>query len=311
MTDEWLEQIDAHRLAGAVILDFSAAFNLIDHEILLKKLECYGFLSPALSWMRSYLSARKQRVFFNGSCSSSKYVHCGVPQGSCLGPLLYSIFTDESPCSLEETTVVMYVDDSTLYCAAQTADSSSKLLNSDLEKVCNWVKENELVLNIVKTTSTVFGSKFKLANDVSLNLSTEVLQLKQVIQIKLLGITLDSYLSWTAHTDDVVAKMGKGISMARRCITYIPAPILKRLMESLALSHLEYCLVMWSSAAKKELHKLQLAQNRAARLVLRCSYRTNVITMHKRLSRLTVESRLLISLLSFLGRYCPQVIQHF
>ncbi len=152
------------------------------------------------------------------------------------------------------------------------------------------------MLNIEKTTSIIFGSKFKLANDASLNLSIEGLQLKQVNQIKLLGITLDSSLSWTAHIDKVVAKMGKGISMARKCMSYVPAPILKQVAQSLALSHLEYCSVIWSSAAKKELHKLQLALNRAARLVLRCSYGTNVITMHKQLPWLTVESRLLVSL---------------
>ncbi len=158
-----------------------------------------------------------------------------------------------------------------------------KLLNNDLEKVGNWVQENKLVLNIEKTTSIIFGSKFILANDASLNLSIEGLQLKQVNHIKLLGITLDSCLSWTAHIDQMVAKMSKGISIARKCITYVPAPFLKRVVQSLALSHLEYCPVIWSSAAKKELHKLHLAQNRAARLVLRCPCRTNLFTMHKRL----------------------------
>lgn len=97
MIDNWLEEIDANRLVGAVMLDFSAAFDLIDHKILLQKLECYGFTPSSLSWMGSYLSNRKQRVFFIGQYSSTKTIHCGVPQGSCLGPLLYSIFTNDLP----------------------------------------------------------------------------------------------------------------------------------------------------------------------------------------------------------------------
>lgn len=125
MTDEWLEEIDSNKIVGAVMLDFSAAFDLIHHEILLKKLQCYGFSPSALSWMGSYLSERKQRVFFNGKYSSSKTVHSGLPQGSCLAPLLYSIFTNDLPCILKNTTVVMYADDSTLYCAAQTSDCLS------------------------------------------------------------------------------------------------------------------------------------------------------------------------------------------
>ena len=167
------------------------------------------------------------------------------------------------------------------------------------KQVCKWVKENKLALNISKTTSIIFGPKFKLNNDASLNLSIEGLPLKQVNQTKLLGITLDSQLSWSVQIDSIVAKMGKGIAMARKCVAYTSPPILNQVVQSLILSHLDYCPVIWSSASKKELNKLQLVQNRAARLVLQCSNRTNVSLMHKRLSWLPVEHRLFVSLLYF------------
>jgi len=107
MTDNWLEEIDANRLVGAVVWDFSAAFDLIGHEILLQKLECYGFTPSSLSWMGSYLSNRKQRVFFNAQYSSTMTIHCGVPQGSCLGPLPYLIFTNDLPFIVKHSTIVM------------------------------------------------------------------------------------------------------------------------------------------------------------------------------------------------------------
>jgi hypothetical protein len=111
MTEDWLKSMDDRKLVGAVLPDFSAAFDIIDHELLLGKLKCYVFKSAALCWMESNLSRRRQKVLFNGSISSSKDIHCGVPQGSCLGPLLYSIFTNDLPSVMNKARVVMYADD--------------------------------------------------------------------------------------------------------------------------------------------------------------------------------------------------------
>lgn len=102
MTDDWLRQIDDKNIVGAVLLDFSAAFDVIDHELLLGKLFTYGFGNNAIKWVRSYLSDRSQCVFFNGALSGLKSVVCGLPQGSCLGPLLFSVFTNDLPLALNK-----------------------------------------------------------------------------------------------------------------------------------------------------------------------------------------------------------------
>ncbi len=82
MTDEWLATPDDKKLVGVVLLGYTAAFDVIDHDILVAKLKCYGFSLTALDWIRSYLSNRKQRVFYNGSFSEAKNIYCVVPQGS-------------------------------------------------------------------------------------------------------------------------------------------------------------------------------------------------------------------------------------
>ncbi len=92
MTDDWLMGIDKSLLSGAILLDFTSAFDLIDHKLLIDKLRCYSFGSMAVSWFDSYLGNRTQRVYLNGTLSNSKSLSCGVLQGSCLGPLLFSIF---------------------------------------------------------------------------------------------------------------------------------------------------------------------------------------------------------------------------
>ena len=92
MTDDWLREIDDKMIVGAVLLDFSAAFDIIDHSLLLEKHMCYGFTAPAIMWMKSYLSNRTLSVFFNGSLSNIIQVEAGNPQGSCLGPVFLSQF---------------------------------------------------------------------------------------------------------------------------------------------------------------------------------------------------------------------------
>ena len=155
MTDDWLNEIDNKEIVGAVVSDLNAAFDIIDNNLLLRKSMCYGFSTSAILWIQIYISNRTQKVFFNGSFSNVKNVKCGVPQGSSLGPLLFSIFTNDLPLALNQACVSMYADDSSIYASA----SSAKVLSSVLE----WVASNKLVLSNFKTKSFVFGTNHSLS----------------------------------------------------------------------------------------------------------------------------------------------------
>lgn len=96
MSDRWLTAMDRSMLVGTALLDFSA-FDVVDHDLVISKLTCYGFKHSAILWLKSYLSSRSRRVYFNDTLSNSRELHCGVPQGSCLGPLLFSIFANHMP----------------------------------------------------------------------------------------------------------------------------------------------------------------------------------------------------------------------
>ena len=119
-----------------------------------------------------------------------------------------------------------------------------------------------------------------------------VVAVEQVEETKLLGVTLDCKLSWSKHIDSMVVNMGRGLSVIKRCSAFLTPHSKKQVLQALVLSHLDYCLVMWSSAARKYIIKLQLAQNRAAHLALHCNQRVDINTMHASLSWLRVEERL-------------------
>ena len=142
------------------MLDFSADFDIIDHSQLLEKHMCNGFTPPAIMWIKSYLSNRTQRVFFNGSLSNIIQLESGIPQDSCLGPLLFSIFTNDMPLTLSKARVSMYADDSTLYTSATTATEMTATLNKELQLVSEWVARNKLVINISKTKSYSGENKY-------------------------------------------------------------------------------------------------------------------------------------------------------
>ena len=173
-------------------------------------------------------------------------------------------------------------------------------LTLDLERVADWVKNNKLVLNVAKTKSIVFGTRHMLTSDPQLHLSMSGIPIEQVKKTKLLGVSLDSELSWSDHIDGTVSKMGRGIAMVRKCSNYLTTSVMGQVIQSLVFCHLHYCPVVWSAATQADLNKLQLVQNRAARLALHCSTQTNIDYMHTQLSWLTVKSKLQCSILMFM-----------
>ena len=195
----------------------------------------------------------------------------------------------------------MYADDSTMYYAANTHNELNQVLSQELETVHDWITSNKLVLNISKTKGIIFGSRHRLSARPKLDLYVDKVPIEQVEKVQLLGMVIDNHLTWSKQIDNVIRKMGVGIHMTRRCEPYVPSHILEQVCRPLILSHLDYCSVVWASATKTVLFKLQVAQNRAARLVLGYSSRTSVRKMQSSLSWLSVENRLASSTVTFLG----------
>ena len=150
-TNSWSVNIDNGLVNGVVFIDLKKAFDTIDHKIILQKLGNYGVDPNSLRWFESYLSNRTQKCRINGHLSKSKPVTCGVPHGSNLGPLLFLLYINELPNSLNHAVPRMFADDTSVSYAANSVNELQNVLNSELKSLHNWLITNRLSLNIAKT----------------------------------------------------------------------------------------------------------------------------------------------------------------
>ena len=143
--------MDKGQYTAMVFIDLNKSFDTVDHEILLKKLTKYGIIGLENTWFASYLENRMQFCRVNGVPSNVNNINCGVPQGSCLGPLLFLIYINDLPFSLQNSQVTMYADDTTISYSSNNIDDLNDNLNRDLNCLKQWLQGNKLSLNVIKT----------------------------------------------------------------------------------------------------------------------------------------------------------------
>ena len=175
-TDHILENADNGLITASVFLDFSKAFDTVDHAILLCKLKSVGLDDNSLNWFESYLSSRQQVTSIDNTLSSSLPVSVGVPQGSILGPLLFIIYINDMPNIFKHSKILLYADDTLLYYSSKSACDIEKNVNEDLNLISQWLDQNLLTLNCKKSKFVLFGgnSRLKSFTNISIYMSTNI-----------------------------------------------------------------------------------------------------------------------------------------
>ena len=270
ITDDWYTGLDSGQMLGMVFVDLKKAFDTVDHRALCNKLELYGVQQRELSWVESYLTNRKQYCCVGGYDSNMGEVEVGVPQGSCLGPLLFLIYINDLP-KIAQGKVSMYADDTSLCHIGNDISKLETAINEDLKLLDKWLKGNKLSLDVAKTKSMLICTKPKRRilenNDVKLTLMIRDRELDLVDEIKYLGVNVDDSLSWKEHIKSVTSKVSRGIGNAKTCEILSPRSLFKNPLLEYCEPYFRYCCSVWGACGLIEKNRLQKFQNRAAKIV--------------------------------------------
>ena len=243
--------LDSGAEMRTVQIDFSAAFDRVNHEALIYKLRDVGVSGSVLSIIRGFLSDRVQKVIVDGVCSGIVDVVSGVPQGSVLGPLLFLLYTSELS-EIVDNNFIAYADDSTLVDVVPSpADrvSVSASLNRDLEKIGNWCCAWGMKVNSLKTKTMVI-SRSRTAVPAFPDLVMSGVVLGEEKQLKILGVTFDRKLTFESHLRGVASSAAQKLGILRKAWgVFHDCALVRKCFWSFLLPVLEYCSPVWCSAA--------------------------------------------------------------
>ena len=262
MIEKLKTALDHKKFAGCVMMDLSKAFDTINHDLLIAKLNAYGFSNEALKIMNSYLSDRLQRVKINTSFSSWEKLLTGVPQGSILGPILFNIYINDLFYLFQHTGVCNIADDTTPYACDETLQGLLFRLENDTLIAIEWFHSNFMKLNEDKCHFLFPGNVTQLH---SLKVGKErIWESKSEV---LLGLTIDKNLTFKDHVQRISLKANQKVSALGRLIHILPHHKKRILMKSFVESQFNYLPLIWMFCSRQQNHKINRIHERALRIV--------------------------------------------
>ena len=275
MVEKWKKAMDKKNCAGALMSDLSKAFDCLNYDLMIAKLEAYGFSYSSLKLLSSYLRNRYHRVKVNSNYSSWTEILSGVPQGSIIGPLLFNIYLSDLFLFLEDSNIASYADDTTPYTSNKDMESVINKLEEDSNILIKWINNNymkanpdkfHILLSDTDTTLSANVDKYKIFNKGS---------------EKLLGITIDSKLSFDKHVSSLCKKATQKLHALARVAHYMDLPQRRRIMKAFINAQFGYCPLVWMCHSRRLNNRINKIQERALRIVYQDSASTFQILLNK------------------------------
>jgi hypothetical protein len=281
-----------------VFLDFTKAFDMVNHDLLLKKLAQLNFSDPALNWLKSYLTNRRQAAKDSaGNLSKWVPLESGTPQGSPLSALLFTLFTHDLPHLFKNRCKYhVYADDVQLYIHCKPSELNSKVavLNEVIKDVSVWCDQHGLKLNPNKTQVLVIGSenqyhRFDLASLDKIMINDVVVDYSE--KVKNLGLVFDKNFSWNGQISAVTQKVYGVLNNINKFRDVTPEKTRIQLVKSLIMPHFDYCDIVYCNISAEQIHKLQVLQNNAVRYIYDVKRGDRLNDFYKKCNMIKVEDR--------------------
>ena len=294
-----LSAVDNGCVVVLVLLDLTVAFDTIDHAILLSRLRHrFGVTGAALDWLRSYLANRKQLVRIGSDNSSPTSVPFGIPQGSVLGPLLFTAYITPLGDLIRKYGLEyhLYADDTQIYISFPPGgDEQSDALNClhrCLEDTVKWAQSNLLKLNDQKTDVVVFGTKHKLPVMKDIRITVGGSTLSPSSHVRNLGVIFDSTLTMTNHISTICRTAYTHLRNISRIRRYLTPEATKSLVHAFIMSRMDYGNALLAGLPLEHLKKLQRIQNIAARIITFTPRHDHITPILKQLHWLPIKRRI-------------------
>ena len=265
MLEKWRKALDKRDVAGALLTDLSKAFDCLNHELLIAKLEAYGFDRLSLDYIYSYLSNRKQRTKVNHSFSSWYDIKSGIPQGSIIGPLLFNIYINDIFYFVTDSNLTNYADDNTQYSINSDVNIVIGNLEYDTSILIVWFDDNYCKMNTDKCHLLITNH----VDDVSVDIEGETIKGEK--SVKPLGINIDNKLDFTNHVSKLCKKVSHKLHALTRISHFMSTAKLRMVMKAFIESQFGYCPLVWMFHSRTLNNRINQLHERALRLVYKDS----------------------------------------
>ena len=260
LIEEWKSGLDDGNLVGAVLMDLSKAFDSISHDLLIAKLNAYGFGKSSLKYLYSYLKGRRQCVKINNTYSNYMTILAGVPQGSILGPILFNVFINDFNYIFNSANLHGFADDNTLIAMSKLLETLKNALFKECDVALKWLDENRMLANPSKFQA-IFSTKSNEHIITQLQINNQIIESKQ--SVDLLGTEIDDKLKFDSYIKKLCRRAAGQLNSLYRFRKYFSTFSKKLALTSFIFSNFNYCPLIWHFSSAKSINKVELIQNRA------------------------------------------------
>ena len=283
LTDTLKKAMDKKLVTCGLFLDFSNAFDTVNHNILLSKLYHYGIRGTPFKWFENYLSNRTQFVKIGNTKSNCETITCGIPQGSTLGPLLFLLYINDLPNCSNKLSFRIFADDTNMFYTSANLQHLESVMNEELKLVFNYCTTNKLSINLTKTNYMVISSS-RIGGHIHVH------NIERKSQIKYLGVFIDQNLHWGPQIQHINNKLMRNVGIINKLRYYVDVHTLKQLYYSFIYPYLTYGITSWGSACKARLQKIKTKQNRCVRSIFFAHSRDSAMSYLNLLQILTLDN---------------------